>query len=509
MRCEYCDLLNIEELRGNTEHEHHKSLAELKTCAESRLCDICVLFWISFNNQCVPGEIEKCLLQPLSDAEGPKDVRVILWTFLSDMDPRPLMLLPKGNSDGSGILLSVGPIGHALTYCNVSIYAEPNTAAARYLPERNTILSSDPQLRASMSKYWLSVCQNSHPRCGGKTPIQMPTRVVDLGEPSTTVAPKLYITGGKHDRYVALSYSWGEGVRHKVKLKRETLEPFQYEIPMADMTLAHREAFQITHDWAQEAAKIADVYGNAEISIVAGRSNNSLEGFLEHKAEPSITCKIPYHRPHADIPSDAYCHLTLRRSTVAGPVDKRAWCFQESVLSRRMIVYGEAQLSFKCRQSIVHEDGSFHIYSWGKGGRYDLSYDALSDPALTAATVLARWYSLSHQYAIREIFDPTDNFATLAGVAFRFQQALKCRYLAGLWESDMIRGLLWSSRRILGGPHTTSALRKPIGVSGSSKGSPVYGRVSTMSVGGLRVPSRSPLLQHKDLRISPQAKRVI
>ncbi|KAI0595421.1 heterokaryon incompatibility protein-domain-containing protein [Biscogniauxia sp. FL1348] len=493
MRCEYCDPLNIKELRGNTEYEHHKNFAELKACAESKLCDICVLFWVSFNNECVPRDIEKCLLQPLSDAEDPRDVRVLLWTFLSDMDPRPLMTLPKGSAEGSGIMVSVGPMGHSRLYCNVSIYAEPNTAAARYLAERNTILSPDPQLRASVSKHWLSACQGLHPRCGGKTPTQMPTRVVDLDEPSTATTPKLKITGGEHDCYAALSYSWGEGVRHKVKLNRDTLDSFQQEIPTADMTLAHREALQIARelgysyiwidalciiqgdkeDWAREAGKIADVYGNAELTIVAGRSNNSLQGFLEHTAEPSITCRIPYNRPHADIPSDAYCYLTLRRSKVAGPVDKRAWCFQESVLSRRMIVYGEAQLSFKCRQSIVHEDGNFHIYSWGKGGRYDLSYDALSDPALTAATVLDRWYGLSYQYAVRDLFDPTDNFATLAGVAFRFQQALKCRYLAGLWENDMIRGLLWRSRRIIGGPHTTSALRKPIGVSDTSKGVPV------------------------------------
>ncbi|KAI5927180.1 heterokaryon incompatibility protein-domain-containing protein [Camillea tinctor] len=493
MRCRYCEKLNIEELRGNTEYEHHRNLGELKACAELKLCDVCVLFWISFNNECTTGDIEKCLIESPSDVEDHRDMRVLLWTFLSDMDPRPLMVLPRGSAEGSGIIVSVGVMGHSHLYCNVSIYAEPDTTAARYLAERNTILSRDPQLRASVSKYWLSVCQQHHSRCGGIAPTQMPTRVVDLGQSSTQITPKLYITGGKHDRYVALSYSWGEGVRHKVKLKRDTFEAFQDQIPMTEMTLAHREALQIARelgyryiwidalciiqgdkeDWANEAAKIADVYGNAELSIVAGRSNNSLEGFLKHTARFSPGCEIPYSRPHADIPSGACCYLTLRRSKATGPVDQRAWCFQESVLSRRMIIYGEQQLSFRCRQCIVYEDGDFHIYRWGASGRYDLSYDALLDPNLTTSTVLKRWYELSHQYATRDLFDPTDNFATLAGIAFRFQKALKCRYLAGLWEDDMIRGLLWRSRRIIGGPHTSSALRKPIGVSGASKGGPV------------------------------------
>ncbi|KAJ9605660.1 hypothetical protein H2200_009509 [Cladophialophora chaetospira] len=313
----------------------------------------------------------------------------------------------------------------------------------------------------------------------------MPTRVIDLGDSSTATEPKLCITGGRHGRYMALSYSWGEGVRHKIQLEKKTIEPFQTAIPEQNMTCSHREALGIARnlgyryvwidavgiiqddkaDWAKESTRIADVYGNAELTLVAGRSDDSRLGFIEQVSTiPGIRCRLRYSRPGTEIPDDSHCFVSLRRSQATGPVDQRAWCFQESVLARRMIVYGEQQLSFRCRHRSDWEDGNYILYRWSAGGRYDISADALKDPHLTKEAILKRWYALSMHYSTKDIFDATDNFAALAGVAVRFQEALGSRYLAGLWEADMIRGLLWKSRRVLGGPFTQNAMKKPLAV---------------------------------------------
>lgn len=58
-----------------------------------------------------------------------------------------------------------------------------------------------------MTKQWLSVCQQSHSRCGGVDPMEMPTRVIDVGHPADMAKSKLIITKGCHGRYVPLSYS--------------------------------------------------------------------------------------------------------------------------------------------------------------------------------------------------------------------------------------------------------------------------------------------------------------
>ncbi|KAH9993139.1 heterokaryon incompatibility protein-domain-containing protein [Xylariaceae sp. FL0662B] len=489
MRCEFCIPLTIDVLRGSAaEYAHHTTFFELKACAESKACDICLLLWTSFTQNCHKREIDNCLHGRLSDPEHHRDTRIYLHTFLSDMFPRDTS---SSGWDGDAIMVTCGPMRHSGTYTIVSIFAEPNTFAARYLVERNTVLSRDPQLRVSISQRWLSYCQRFHSSCGGREAVEMPTRVIDLGEPPTATDLKLFVTQGCYGRYAALSYSWGDGVRHKVKLKKDTVKPFMEAIPESEMTLAHREAIQIARelgyryiwidalciiqgdkeDWAREAVKIVNVYGNAELTIVAGRSNNSLDGFLSYTSKPSPPpSRIPYSILHTDTPNEAYCYIHLPRSRVTGPVDKRAWCFQESLLSRRMIIYGEEQLSFQCRERKDHEDGSYDNFKRGVGDRYDLSTDDLAERGLTEADVLKRWYELSRMYAVRDLYDPTDVFAALSGVATRFQRALGCRYLAGLWENDMIRGLLWKSRRVLGGPDTKEALKKPVAVYGDLKG---------------------------------------
>lgn len=143
----------------------------------------------------------------------------------------------------------------------------------------------------------------------------MPIRVIDLGEPSTGAQPRLQITEGQYGLYAALSYSWGEGVRHAVKLKKATMAELQVVIPEVSMTLAYQECLQIArklgyryvwidafgivqddkNDRANEAAKITDVYDNAHLTIVAGRMDNSLDGFVEPRFKPSLPpSSIPY-----------------------------------------------------------------------------------------------------------------------------------------------------------------------------------------------------------------------
>lgn len=346
------------------------------------------------------------------------------------------------------------------------------------------------------SNRWLKACQTrsstNHKSCGGTTPTQMPTRVVDIGE-SPNDKTRLFVTNGCLGRYIALSYSWGNEVRHQVKLERKTLETFQTEIPTPSMTLSHREALDIARnlgyryiwidalciiqgdieDWAREAVKIAHVYGNAEVTIVAGRSSDSREGFRKYKTTPSVPpCRISYSRTdtNGSVSELGTCLMGLRRSAAIGPVEQRAWCFQEAMLSRRCIFYGEQQLQFKCQSQMICENGSHWRWAAGDNRRFELASQSVIDQNLTKDEILQRWYELANEYCIREFWDPTDVFAALSGVASRFEQALGCRYLAGLWEGDLVRGLLWRSRRLMMGPHSSKLMKRPVASKGDLKG---------------------------------------
>ena len=75
----------------------------------------------------------------------------------------------------------------------------------------------------------------------------MPTRVIDLGDLDPNTSPKLYITNSGLGRYLALSYSWGEDVRHMTQLATTTIQAYQAAIP-EEMTLSHREALQVARE---------------------------------------------------------------------------------------------------------------------------------------------------------------------------------------------------------------------------------------------------------------------
>ncbi|RWA10454.1 hypothetical protein EKO27_g4648 [Xylaria grammica] len=478
--CDVCADLTLQrpanDPQGNTPItvvSHHESLAALKKCFDSKSCAVCHLFWTG-----ITGKL---------DDEN-------IAAYLENKIPLP---------DGTGLVLVIdwqGPAPESLSdprqfihrWLVFDIFA--SLVAGTLLRGRDSSWPGEDQQRTITAQKWLENCYEYHPRCGGKDPMPMPTRVIDLGAPEGKSRPRLLITNGVKGRYVALSYCWGTGRGiHKLKLRTETLYDFQVAIDEQLMTRAHREGLQIARelgyqyiwidalciiqgsdslsrdDWAREAIRIPQVYGNAELTIVAGRSEDSRNGFISATYKPaappaSLRCVLP----GVDQSTDLW--LGLKRSRDIGPTDQRAWCFQESILSRRIISYNKEQLSFKCREREDHEDGH-----WNFHGRYDGWYDLITNPTfpLFAEPVFQRWYELTMEYSKRSFFDPTDNFAALSGVALQFQKAValkhsNTRYLAGLWEVDMIGGLLWRSARII--DPSQKPLCQPTAVSGPSTG---------------------------------------
>ncbi len=53
------------------------------------------------------------------------------------------------------------------------------------------------------------------------------------------------------------------------------------------------------------------------------------------------------------------------------------------------------------------------------------------------------WYDIVEQYTQRELRYGTDKLPALSGIATQYQEMTTDVYLAGLWKSDLSRGLLW------------------------------------------------------------------
>jgi hypothetical protein len=165
--------------------------------------------------------------------------------------------------------------------------------------------------------------------------IRLPTRLVDIASlpNSSTLANipgsdkswrNLFQTSscrlidtfpGEADQYCTLSYCWGPALpymtttqnlgEHRTKLQFGALpRTLQDAIMMArflDFNYIWIDCLCICQDdeedWAQEAARMADVYDNATICIAASRAKDCNSGFLQARQDESFSL-VPFQDTH-------------------------------------------------------------------------------------------------------------------------------------------------------------------------------------------------------------------
>ncbi|OJD29431.1 het-domain-containing protein [Diplodia corticola] len=330
---------------------------------------------------------------------------------------------------------------------------------------------------------WIENCACNHESCKPPDDTLLPSYIVDVGS-SGHGCCRLLVTGGQQKgRYAALSYVWGVSLQDQpVYLSKESQPRLTHEIPedklpptIKDAVLATRK-LGIRYLWIDalcipqddeavktaEIAKMHRIFGDAFVTIQAARAKSVKEGFLHQMPPPSDLPHQKLRYDGVDDPDPGFVYMRAAPvSTQEGPVGTRAWCFEEGVLSRRVLQYAKERITYECLAGRKSDDGSwrprgtytasgpgfFSPASWHQGS--PISNDKkVKDPRLD---VLRAWYMcLDNWYTPRFLTKKRDRLPAIAGVARRIQDRVGGGFLAGLWESDMIWGLLWSSRRLIG-----------------------------------------------------------
>lgn len=345
---------------------------------------------------------------------------------------------------------------------SLEVYELPGQPSKYKLIGRRSTVNQNPELYIRLIQEWLHNCCTRHTACEASSGDEMPTRIIDVGDTKNEPTfVRLVSTKGKREKYIALSYCWGSDTAGILTLNPNTYTTITQGIKIFELAKTHREVVFLAHaigiryiwidalciiqgdiaDWERESRTMARVYGNAVLTVIAGRSAGTKEGFITNELSGQHTppsCQLPVDSPA----SSNTLTVDLRRNQNIGPVSGRGWCFQERKLSRRAVVFGEQQLIFHCTTERVLENGEVEIKT--PPPKPSRNTHMAASAALTQQEeILKKWYQMVLEFSQCSLSNPHDIFAASTALAQQTSAALKSRYLAGIWECDLPRGLLW------------------------------------------------------------------
>ncbi|KAI1757948.1 HET-domain-containing protein [Xylaria castorea] len=340
---------------------------------------------------------------------------------------------------------------------------EPDTACGKYLAQ---------------AKSWVDSCCETHEYCKDRLSAALPTRVLDVARQEDSVflcEPEETQMGS----YVALSHVWGGEV--PIRTTTGTLNLFKDGIRLDSLPRTFRDAVFMTRllecqylwvdslciiqdnrdDWAREATRMADVYGNAYVTLAAVASADSNGGlFSKHEASavkhtirrvgesgrdvivdvrPTLE-----HTPYYD--SSPYGFPLGTEARLLG----RAWCFQEYLLSPRVLLFTNWEILWVCPTRRECNCGEISRDTRDINPESDLKiqFDRIIRSG-SLRELHGLWMDIIDRYSLKDMTYAKDKLPALAGITYLFSVKGLGRYLNGLWESTFLRDLFWEHNWLL------------------------------------------------------------
>lgn len=333
-----------------------------------------------------------------------------------------------------------------------------------------------------ISRQWLDHCQAKHVKCPGKKAPTLPSRVIDVRPGSDGSCVKLRVNSEAcKAHYIALSYCWG-GFQ-QVTTTKSTLKDHVTGIPYDLLSKTIQDAVTTTRnlgisylwvdalciiqdcavDKAHEISKMGQIYKNATLTIAAASAKTVHEGFLQQRPRPP-SCEIPIYHDHQSeyaryggkLPFETWItgrprptvwlSATVKSSDADEPLYSRGWTLQERLLSPRMLLYGQKELTWQCQQNSSESIGTtFYRRSTGCkrlpiGIFVNKKLSRRERPSIAQTKQI--WKSIIEDYSHRDLSFQEDRLPALAGIAEQLQ-GIWGTYVAGFWKNCMIAHLGW------------------------------------------------------------------
>lgn len=338
-------------------------------------------------------------------------------------------------------------------------------------------------------KLWLATCRTQHGFCRRST-FELPIRLVDVqvepegGEDASQTNErynrlvKLCYTNRlpPDTEYLTLSHRWGDGppvvLTHETKAQYHELIPA--ELLGKPEGKVFRDAIHITRclgfrylwidsicinqrddqEKGTEIMKMHQIYSGAVLNLSATSAMTGAEGMITTRQAASIApivLDMGDTLPNGDSGKMILFTDNWPADIESGPVNQRAWVFQERMLATRVLHFTHRQVYWECNSSTaseVHPRDDPEVYSQSLAIRGPRKRNLRrSIPSSASADFSRLWAELLQRYSKTDISFSTDRLVAISAIARTICEAAGLHandYYAGLWASTLPRAMLWT-----------------------------------------------------------------
>ncbi|VUC29379.1 unnamed protein product [Clonostachys rosea] len=337
---------------------------------------------------------------------------------------------------------------------------------------------------AQLAKGWFEECKLKHSCDEYYEHRQVgwyPKRLVHIGQGNER--PRLVLRDEDDLRgpYATLSHCWGDNPDFFV-LNADNLEDLRKEIPVERLAASFRDAILTCHrlqipylwidslcilqaghtsqsDWLFHTNEMHNVYLNCELNIAIDVSDSPHEGAFRSR-DPRIVqdcytwtpchglSDVPLYSPERETRINLCAIFTNEDFSWARellPLNRRAWVFQEALLSPRALRFGNDRIWWECTQKRTLSECMPNSQASGIDGGFDCFNQPSFNIERSYSHNLTSYFGYVTSYGKRKLSHPNkDKFVAFAAIARLCAHYFGGGdYCAGIFRNSMPWGLLW------------------------------------------------------------------
>ncbi|KAL6696888.1 heterokaryon incompatibility domain-containing protein [Trichoderma pleuroticola] len=396
---------------------------------------------------------------------GAAGFEVARWEPNLNSPGSPLLEIPSadGTSQVFEICSSEAPLDKAVFFAD-----EPSPHIVLCRGHKLSRTTGDDETLDQAAK-WLTECRTSHGECRVSDAEFVPNRLLYLGNGRADSNILELVEKPATVPYAALSHRWTKETPAKSLLTSNFLDRKQHGMPIANLPRMMQDVVLVLRrlgieyiwidclciiqddkdDWKREAALMASIYTNAELTVAASWCDQPKQSlFRDHSTPQQIPVDVAqidgqsifirrrrHHFTWLGIESSADA-MAVENPDFEWPLLNRGWVYQEQLLSRRMLHFTQNELIWECFEATRCECGWYDNNTRIHGAR----------DCYKRSPVSKSWAQVVKGYAKRPLTVMSDRLPALAGIGKAIASAKDydaAEYLCGLWEKELEETFFW------------------------------------------------------------------